>query len=75
MHLGIDTKITEGIKYVVDFSGHGEVVIFVKNMKTGRTKMGFYETADYNYRDGYSEDDVLEIYRLVDELCEGLKDG
>lgn len=74
MRIGIETKVDRGVKYTIDFSHHGEVTILARNLKTGRTKFGSYETSRYNFRDGYDLDDVLEIYRLTDEICEDLRD-
>lgn len=75
MRLGIETKIKNNVRYIADYTGHGEVVVLARSLKSGRTKLCTYETADYNFRDGYCIEDVLEIERIIDEFCEDLKDG
>lgn len=75
MRIGVETKTENNVRYTVDFTGHGEVTVIAKSLKSGRTKLCTYETADYSFRDGYTLDDVLEVYRITDEFIEGLKDG
>lgn len=68
----IDTKIQHGVKYIIDW-GHGEVTIIARNLANGRSMVASYETAKFNFRDGYNEDDMLEVFRLADEMVERLR--
>ena len=75
MRLGIETKTRNNVHYMVDYTGHGEVTVLAKSLISGRTKLCTYETAHYNFRDGYCIDDILEIERIIEEFCEDLKNG
>ncbi len=74
MKLVIDEKTEGNIWYRVDFTRYGEVTILARNIKTSRSILGYYYT-NYNFRDGYELDDVIGVYRLLDELIEEVKDG
>lgn len=71
MHMRDECKIDNDIYWKVIYSAY-EVTIIARNLHTGCTKVCEYE-CDYNYRDGYQGDDILEIYRIVDEFVETLK--
>ena len=75
MRLGVETKVRDDIRYTVDYTRHGEITVLARSLKSGRTKLCMYETSDYNFRDGYCIEDVLEIERIIEEFCEDLKDG
>lgn len=75
MRLGIETKVVGKVRYTIDFTGHGEVVVIARNLISGRTKLCYYETSRYSFRDGYDMNDLIEIYRLTDEIVESLQDG
>lgn len=70
----IDDSIEKNVHYNIDFTKHGEVTILAQSLKSKRTKMADYYT-EYNYKDGYKIDDIIEIYRILDEFIEELKDG
>ena len=72
MKLVIDEKTEDNIWYRVDFTRYGEVTILARNIETSRSILGYYY-ATYNFRDGYKLEDVIEVYRLLDELMEELK--
>lgn len=74
MKLSVEEKTISNVWYRIDFTRYGEVTILARSILTTRSILGYYYCA-YNFRDGYKLDDVIEIYRLVDEFVEDLKDG
>ena len=65
-----ETKIEKGVKYSVKYD-QDLITVFAKNLKTGRNKMVEYH-CDYNYFTGYKDEDVIEVYRIVDDLVKEL---
>lgn len=74
MKLIKDDAIEKNIHYTIDFSKYGEVTVLAQNLESKKIKLAYYY-AEYNYRDGYKLDDIIEIYRILDEFIEELKDG
>ena len=72
MHARSQTKIQDGIKWSIDYSQHGHVIIIVKNLKTKKVKICEYD-CPYNFRDGYTLDDVLEINRILEDFIREVK--
>ncbi len=72
MKLIKDDSIKNNIRYTIDFTRYGEVVILAQNLESKQIKLAYYY-AEYNYRDGYKLDDIIEIYRILDEFIEELK--
>lgn len=73
MHIREDSKTEHGVSWRIQFNA-GEVFIIAKNLETERKLIGEYE-CEFNYLKGYSDDDLLEIYRLTDEFVERLRNG
>ena len=73
MKLITDDAIEKNIHYIVDFTRYGEVTILAQNLDSKKIKLADYY-AEYNFRDGYKTEDVIEIYRILDEFIEELKD-
>lgn len=73
MHTKDETKIERGVSWKLRF-GHGQIFIVAISLASGRRKVCEYE-CPFNYRDGYSVDDVLEVYRIIDSFVEDLTDG
>jgi len=74
MHVKDESKVEKGVRWKITFNAN-EITIIASSLKTGRRKVCEYECIDYNYRDGYKDDDILEVYRIIDEMVEDLKNG
>ena len=72
MKLYKDDAIENNIHYFIDFTKYGEVTVLAQNLENKKIKLAYYY-ADYNFRDGYKLDDIIEIYRILDEFIEELK--
>ena len=74
MHIKDESKVEKGVRWKITFNAN-EITIIANSLKTGRRKVCEYECVDYSYRDGYKDDDILEVYRIIDEIVEDLKNG
>ena len=74
MRIKDEIKVEKSVRWKITFNAN-EITIIAHSLKTGRCKVCEYECTDYNYRDGYEEDDILESYRIIDEFIEDLKNG
>lgn len=72
MHIKNEEKTEYGVHWKITFD-NGMITIIAKNLTTGRRKVCEYE-CPYNFRNGYNDQDIIEIYRLVEEFVEGLRD-
>lgn len=66
-----DHKVKHGVSWKVTFN-KDNVTIIARNLKTEERKMCEY-SCEYNFQTGYREEDIIEVYRLVDEICEELR--
>lgn len=73
MHVHDEIKTKHGIRWVIRFD-HGHVSIIVRNLTTGERRISERDYS-FSFRDGYNVDDVLEIYRELDEYIEELSHG
>lgn len=72
--LGRDCEaIEKNVKYKVEFN-QGLVNIFARNLKTGKTKICEYN-CEYDYWKGYKDDDIIEIFAIVDDFIKELSHG
>lgn len=73
MHIKDESKTEHGVNWKISFNAN-EITIIARSLKTGRSKVCEYE-CPYSYRDGYNEDDVLEVYRIIEDFVKELKHG
>lgn len=63
--------VEKGIKYKIEYH-QSLITIFVRNLKTGKTKICEYNCS-YDYWKGYSEDDIIEVYKIVEDFINELR--
>ena len=74
MHVKDESKVEKGVCWKITFNAD-EITIIASSLKTRRRKVCEYECVDYSYQDGYKDDDILEVYRIIDEFVEDLRNG
>lgn len=73
MRISNEQKVEDGISWKINFN-NGHIVIVAHDLITGKRKLCEYD-CNFNYRDGWQDQDIIEAYRIVDEFKEALTNG
>ena len=69
-----ETKVERDVKYTIKYD-QDKITIFVRNLKTGKNKTCEYN-CPYDYYKGYSDEDIFEVMRLLEDFIQEVrKDG